>query len=256
MTQRYPSDLSDDQWALLEPLFADDPHKRGRKFWQDHRDCVDAVLYIIKTGCQWRQLPLDFPPWKTVYSRFYKWKKSGFWQKILETLTKKVRLQEGKGEPSYGILDSQSVKSSSPGADRGYDGNKKVKGRKRHIVVDTLGLLLTVYVHAANIHDTKAAEMVMKKTLESYPSLQAFSGDEGYRKTAEEAAISLGRELHISRRIKDEFAVLPKRWVVERSFAWLNGYRRLSKDYEASTSTSETMVQIAFIKILINKIKY
>ncbi len=123
-------------------------------------------------------------------------------------------------------------------------------------MVDTLGLLLTVYVHAANVHDTKAAEMVMKKGLEAYPSLVAFCGDEGYRKTAEEAAISLGKTLHISPRLKDTFAVIPKRWVVERSFAWLNGSRRLAKDFETKTPSSEAMTQIAFIRINLNKLKY
>jgi putative transposase len=255
MTSIYPSDLSDSQWLLLEPLFTDLPVKRGRKRWRDPRDIIDAVLYLNKTGCQWRQLPIDFPPWKTVYNTFRKWQKDGTWEAILELLNEMVRVKEGrKPMPSYGLLDSQSVKSSSPGEQRAYDGNKKVKGRKRHIMVDVLGLLLCVFVHAANIHDTKAAGVVMTKSLERYPSLVAFCGDEGYRKTAEEAAISLGKELHISARIKDTFAVIPKRWVVERSFAWLNGYRRLAKDFERNTAISETMVRLAFIKINLNKL--
>lgn len=255
MTQTYPSDLSDAQWALLSPLFENLPLKRGRKTWRDPRDIIDAVLYVNKTGCQWRQLPLDFPPWHTVYNTFHKWQKNGTWDTILQRLNEMVRVKEGRNPvPSYGLLDSQSVKSSSPGKERGYDGNKKVKGRKRHILVDVLGLLLCVFVHAANIHDTKAAGVVMKNALERYPSLIAFCGDEGYRKTAEESAIALGKELHISTRIRDTFAVIPKRWVVERSFAWLNGYRRLAKDFERNTAISEAMVRIAFIKITLNKL--
>lgn len=251
----YPSDLSDAQWAILEPLFVDLPKKRGRKRWREIRDIIDGIMYVEKTGCQWRQLPLDFPPWKTVYNNFRKWKLDGTWTTVLVLLNEKVRVNEGRlPHPSYGLLDSQSVKSSSPGDARGYDGHKRVKGRKRHIMVDTLGLLLGVYVHAANIHDTKAACTVMERSLERYSSLVAFCGDEGYRKTAEESAAALGKKLHISARIKDTFAVIPKRWIVERSFAWLNGYRRLSKDFEKKASTAEAMVTLAFIKINLNKL--
>jgi putative transposase len=253
----YPSDVTDAQWHILEPLLKDNPPKTGRKIWRDRRDVIDAIFYINKTGCQWRQLPVDFPPWGTVYTCFRKWKLDGTWGRVLQELNEKVRLQEGKNaSPTYGILDSQSVKSSSPGEERAYDGHKKVKGRKRHILVDVLGLLLIIFVHAANIHDTKAAQVVMEKGLASYPSLEAFCGDEGYRKTAEEAAEGLGKVLHISKRIKDEFAVIPKRWVVERSFAWLNGSRRLSKDFETKTSSSEAMIQTAFVRINLNRIKY
>jgi putative transposase len=253
----YPSDLTDDQWSVLEPFITNTDTRPGRKIWRCRRDIIDAIFYVNKTGCQWRQLPLDFPPWRTVYTCFRKWKLDGTWAKVLQSLNEKVRVQEGReATPTYGILDSQSVKSSSPGEERAYDGHKKVKGRKRHIMVDVLGLLLVVYVHAANIHDTKAAHVVMEKGLLSYPSLKAFCGDKGYRKTAEEDAEALGKKLHISKQIRDDFAVIPKRWVVERSFAWLNGSRRLSKDFETKTSSSEAMAQTAFIRINLNKLKY
>jgi putative transposase len=156
--------------------------------------------------------------------------------------------------PSYGIIDSQSVKTVAASEQRGFDGGKKTKGRKRHIVVDTLGNLIQVIVHAANLHDTKAGKDVLKAAAEKYPSIEAFSGDAGYRGTAVDFVESeLGLKLHISQRIKDAFAILPKRWIVERTFAWLGNYRRLSKDYEVLTSSAENMVRIAMIQITLPK---
>lgn len=157
-------------------------------------------------------------------------------------------------QPSYGIIDSQSVKTQYDSDARGIDGGKKVKGRKRHIVVDVLGNLLHVQVHAANIHDTVAAGEVLRGAAEQYPSLQAFSGDAGYRGTAVRFVDEqLGLILHISEKIKDGFAVLPKRWVVERTFAWLGAFRRLAKDFEILTATAENMIRIAMLKITLAK---
>jgi putative transposase len=157
--------------------------------------------------------------------------------------------------PSYGIVDSQSVKTVYASEQRGFDGGKKVKGRKRHIVVDTLGNLIAVLVHAANIHDTVAGCDVLKTAAHKHSTLEAFSGDAGYRGTAMDfVEQALNLKLHISKKIKDAFAVLPMRWVVERTFAWLGNFRRLSKDYEKLTSTAENMVRIAMLRIMLNRI--
>lgn len=157
--------------------------------------------------------------------------------------------------PSYGIIDSQSVKTVYASEERGIDGGKKVKGRKRHIVVDTLGNLISVIVHAANIHDTVSGCNVLQAAAQKHTSLKAFSGDEGYRGTAVEfVENTLALKLHISKKIKDTFAVLPIRWIVERTFAWLGNYRRLSKDYERLTLTAENMVRIAMLRIMVTKL--
>ena len=156
--------------------------------------------------------------------------------------------------PSYGLIDSQSVKTCSASEERGFDGGKKIKGRKRHIVVDTMGNLIQVIVHAANVHDTKGGCDVLKAAAEKYPTLEAFSGDAGYRGTAVEfVEDTLKLKLHISERVKDTFAVLPIRWIVERTFAWLGNFRRLSKDYEILKRSAENMVRIAMIQITLAK---
>lgn len=171
----YPSDLTDAQWDLVKDYFIEPSVKRrGRKMWRDPRDLLDGIFYLSKTGCQWRQLPLDFPPWRTVHHYFQKWSRSGLLDRVLQELNKKVRQQAGKEAlPTYGILDSQSVKTQSGGNERGVDGHKKIKGRKRHIAVDILGCLLAVVVHAANIHDTKAA---YSKSLQSLSNLASLFG--------------------------------------------------------------------------------
>jgi len=246
----YPSDLTDQEWEMIENFFVrSDP--RGAKPKHDTRLIINAILYLVKGGVQWRMLPKDFPPWQTVYDHYRDWSTRGIWEKILHFLNEEHRKKQGrKAKPSYGIIDSQSVKTQYGSEERGIDGGKKVKGHKRHIVVDSLGNLLHVQVHAANIHDTKAGCKVFKETQKKWPSIEAYSGDAGYSGTAVnyvEQVLQL--KLHISKKIKDDFAVLPKRWIVERTLAWMGNFRRLAKDFEILVERAENLIQIAMMKI-------
>ena len=245
----YPSDLTNDEWNRIQHHF-EPSDRRGRPCSHPRKLIVDAILYVVKSGCQWRMLPNDFPSWKTVYDHFSRWNKRGVWEAALDALNRRHRTKCGRSpSPSYGILDSQSVKTQYASEERGLDGGKKVKGRKRHIVVDILGNLLHVSVHAANHSDTVAACPVLERAAEKHATIKAFSGDAGYRGTAVTFVNeTLGLELHISKKIKDQWAVLPKRWVVERTFAWLGLFRRLSKDVEILTATAENMIRIAMLK--------
>jgi putative transposase len=245
----YPSDLTDAEWALIEHYFQP-RDRRGSASLHPRKRIVDAILYVVKSGCQWRMLPNDFPPWQTVYDHFSRWNKRGVWETALDQLNALHRQNNGRSaSPSYGMIDSQSVKTEYASEERGIDGGKKVKGHKRHSVFDILGNLLHVSVHAANCSDTVAGGPVMARAAEKYPSIEAFSGDAGYRGTAVKFVDeTLGLVLHISTKIKDGWAVLPKRWVVERTFAWLGRFRRLSKDFEILTGTAENMIRIAMLK--------
>ena len=209
----------------------------------------------IQSGAQWRMLPKEYPNWKTVYDHYWRWNQRGVWETALDDLNQIHREKNGKNlTPSYAIIDSQSAKTASYNDQRGIDGGKKVKGRKRHIVVDTLGNLIQVIVHAANIHDTKGGCDVLKGAALKHASIQAFSGDAGYRGSAVDfVEQELNLKLHISQKVKDAFAVLPIRWIVERTFAWLGNFRRLSKDYEILTSSAETMVRIAMLRLTVRK---
>ena len=248
----YDSDLSDEEWRLIEHHFQPQD-RRGAVPIHAKRDIVNAILYLNKTGAQWRMLPKEFPPWQTVYDHYSNWNRRKVWEAALDELNALHRKENGKAmTPSYGIIDSQSVKTVSSSEGRGIDGGKKIKGRKRNIVVDTLGHLIHVMIHAANVHDSKAGCDVLAGARDKCPTLEAFSGDAGYRGTAVDfVEKTLGLKLHISKKIKDTFAVLPMRWVVERTFAWLGNYRRLSKDYEILTLTAENMVRIAMLRITV-----
>ena len=245
----YPSDLTDAEWAVIQPHFQP-KDRRGSACLHPRKRIVDAILYVVKSGCPWRMLPNDFPKWKTVYDHFSRWNKRGVWESALDRLNVLHRQKNGRSAlPSYGIIDSQSVKTQYASEERGIDGGKKVKGCKRHIVVDILGNLLHISVHAANQHDTVAGGPILARTAEKHPTISAFSADAGYRGTAVKFVDEkLNLTLHISMKIKDQWAVLPKRWVVERTFAWLGQYRRLSKDFEILTGTAENVIRIAMLK--------
>lgn len=249
----YQSDLTDNQWQVIKEI-VDDERKRRHKM----RDIVNAILYVTKSGCQWRMLPKDFAPWQTVYYYFRQWKHNGLLEELHDFLVEKVRLKKGKQAiPTVGIIDSQSIKSTNVcQGSLGYDGGKKIKGRKRHIVVDTLGLILAVVVHSATPHDSKAAVKVFTELKNKYLSgiIKIFA-DGGYRGELIELVRSrFGWILEVVKRNEiGKFKILPKRWIVERTFAWVSFQRRTSKDYERLTESSVAFVQLSMIRVMLNK---
>lgn len=258
----YPSDLTDDQWGLIEPLIPPaNPNTRPRK--HPMRQVVNALLYVTKEGCSWRALPADFGvPWKTAYNYFRAWTDDGTLDRIVDTLRQAVRAKAGRNKnPSAGSVDSQSVKSALGGDEVGVDGGKKVRGRKRHIVVDTMGLLLVVVVTAANVDDARGAELAFGElTAEHRERLVEVWADSKYHNHALNDFLAeggYGFQVEIVSRPAGEkgFRVLPWRWVVERTFAWLGWSRRLSKDYERLAETSAGMVKLAAIRQMIHRLK-
>lgn len=252
----YPCNLTEKQWSLIENII--EPNNKRKRKHALH-DIFNAILYVVKLGCQWRMLPADFAPWNTVYFYYRKWKFEGVIEQIHEFLRSLVRKKAGRDEsPSLGIIDSRSVKTSRQSAqERGYDGGKKIKGRKQHIIVDTLGLLLAVVVHSATTHDSRAAFSVIESLKYRFSLLKTIIADGGYRgELAEKIKNAFGWTLQVVLRsdTTKKFEVLPKRWIVERTLSWFEGFRRLSKDYEVLTETSEHMIMLAMIKIMLNKI--
>ena len=251
----YPSDLTDGEWAIIEPLLPP-PVPAGAPRKVNLREVINAIYYVLTTGCAWKALPHDFlTPEGTVRDYFHQWRRSGRWQPIHDTLRSRVREAAGKdAQPSAGSIDSQTVKATRTSGQRGYDAGKKINGVKRHILVDTLGLLLAVVVHAANIQDRDGAKLVFAKAKLSgpWPRLKRVWADSGYAgKLIAWVDSCCQWILEIVKRNDDVkgFKLLPKRWVVERTFSWLSNCRRLSKHYEYWNETAETMVQVALGRI-------
>jgi putative transposase len=256
----YPSDLTDAQWQLIEPLLpAAKPGGRPRK--TDIREVVSALFYINREGCSWRALPHDFPPWRTAYDYFAAWKQDGTWEQLNGALRRQVRVAAGRPHtPSTASLDSQSVKATQAADSRGYDGAKKVTGRKRHILVDSLGLLLAVLVTTADVADAVAAKEVLAQAPEArFPRLRAVRADSAYGRYGLADWVAKGCHflLELVKRplAVVGFVLLPKRWVVERTFAWLGRYRRHSRDYERQTASSEAMIQISMIHRMVQRLR-
>lgn len=266
---RYPSDISDQEWALLEPLLSR-AERRGRPPKWSTRQVVDGVFYLLRSGCSWRMLPREYPPWQTVYYHFRKWRLDGRLRRAHDRLREAVRESEGrKRDPSVAVIDSQVVKTTRVGGpERGYDGAKRLAGRKRHILVDTNGLLLAVRVHGADLPDRDGGRRLLSENLQrDLPRMQLVWADGAYTGGFREwLQHQLGWRVEVPHHPDRQlwrygleekprgFQVLPRRWVVERTFAWLGLSRRFSKDYERLPETAETMIYGAMSRIMLRRL--
>jgi transposase len=255
---RYESDLTDAEWAQIA-RFMPQPRRRGRPRRVDLREVVQAIFYVVSSGCQWRALPKDFPPYSTVQGYFYAWRDDGRWYRIVRVLVRSGRRKLGrKSVPTAAVIDSQTVATTEAGGPRGFDAGKRIRGRKRHIITDTNGLVLAVHVHPANIQDVHGAVPLLERLGQRFPKLRHVFADRIYRGPQLVTALAPSGPwtIDIVQRppgVKG-FQLLPRRWVIERTFAWFNRCRRLAKDFEAAVVTQAAWIMVAHLRLLTRRL--